>query len=53
MSGRFQGDDGSGYIWPDEQEVKGRQLQHEQYHQEPESNGTNPKTELGGRPTRT
>ena len=52
MSGRPRVSGGSRYIWPDEQEAKGRQVQHEHYHQELESNGTNPKTELGG-PTTT
>lgn len=49
MSGQFEAGDGSRYIWPAEQEVKRRQVQHEHYYQEPENNleGTNPKTEFG------
>ncbi len=47
MAGRSQAGDGSEKVWPDEQEVKGKQVEHEHCEQGPESSGTNPKAELG------
>ncbi len=48
MAVRFQAGDASENIWPYEQEVKGRQVQHQHYSKQgPENDGTNPKAELG------